>query len=460
MIHANRNWHIIPSPEAFSRHSGTCIVLGDRNINSAQFSIKLGDCIRLGSVGLVVSEVKTHDGVEKRLDSSMLQFLKDESIAIDLIEEMAAMAADELDDDEYECAGKSKGDAADFDKGTGGMANGERCICYMCYETHDTRDDRLVAPCDCKGDTRYVHVQCLQKWYYSTLSGSQTQVIRTTANGAPACKICGAAYKTTFVNDDGNKSNLLEVDSKGPYISLVVVTKHDANESLFNTKFRLNFGRPDDNPDLRELIGFNQSILVGRSSSCNMVLDYRTVSTVHAKLSYENGAFFIQDNKSSNGTMLHLKSPFVLNYGQEIKLRSGRSTIAFKAKRSFFHSMIDRLDIRANASCMVDSSTSSTFGSITSQQLIDDLQSIMVRMKHKKAALSLTCNSDKDNTAALRKLSPPASPSISLQSLAINQNNLRNYNSNSSNLNNTGVISDVSIVVGDIVTNDIADAIG
>ena len=25
--------------------------------------------------------------------------------------------------------------------------------------------DPLVAPCDCKGDTRYLHVQCLQKWY-------------------------------------------------------------------------------------------------------------------------------------------------------------------------------------------------------------------------------------------------------------------------------------------------------
>lgn len=41
---------------------------------------------------------------------------------------------------------------------------GERFVCYMCYETHDTPSDPLVAPCDCKGDTRYLHVQCLQKW--------------------------------------------------------------------------------------------------------------------------------------------------------------------------------------------------------------------------------------------------------------------------------------------------------
>ena len=37
------------------------------------------------------------------------------------------------------------------------------------------------------------------------------KVIRTTGNGAPACKICGAAYKTAFRRADGRKANLLEV---------------------------------------------------------------------------------------------------------------------------------------------------------------------------------------------------------------------------------------------------------
>ena len=33
----------------------------------------------------------------------------------------------------------------------------------------------------------------------------------------------------------------LQTESTGPYLSLVVVTKHDTNPGLFNTKFRLNF---------------------------------------------------------------------------------------------------------------------------------------------------------------------------------------------------------------------------
>jgi hypothetical protein len=36
--------------------------------------------------------------------------------------------------------------------------------CYMCFDDEDTTDNPLVAPCLCKGGTRYVHLECLQKW--------------------------------------------------------------------------------------------------------------------------------------------------------------------------------------------------------------------------------------------------------------------------------------------------------
>ena len=75
------------------------------------------------------------------------------------------------------------------------------------------------------------------------------------------------------------------METSRPYLSLVVVTRHDTNSSLFNTKFRLNFGRlPDQAQDVSDN---PNELIIGRSSSCNMVLDYRTVSTVHAKITYE-----------------------------------------------------------------------------------------------------------------------------------------------------------------------------
>jgi hypothetical protein len=255
-------WHIIPFPEVFSRHSGTCLILGDRQITSPPFQMKVGDCFRLGSVGLVVSEMRADGEEEQRIDGKTLEFLKDEALAFDTNGDMATLAADEerlgqenfsgfpageeggegsVDNDGCHTPprrGSSMDSAGEtpniFDSpyqhhkgcdhsvgtaksqphvplGTGGISPGERFVCYMCYETHDTEDDALVAPCDCRGDTRYLHVQCLQKWYQASITGVQTQVIRTTGNGAPACKICGSAYKTAFRRADGRKASLLEV---------------------------------------------------------------------------------------------------------------------------------------------------------------------------------------------------------------------------------------------------------
>lgn len=233
---------MVPFPEVFSRHSGTCFVVGDRNNVGTPFQIKVGDCFRLGSVGLVVSEMKLPDQDEQKLDAKTLQFLKDEALAFDTNEEWAALASDELlskggelfkkgaDKDNDNNSEKNGGrtvaaDAAsvisqedDIDRtehfaGSGGVigSSSEKFFCYMCYEMHNTTEDPLIAPCDCRGDTRFLHVQCLQKWYHSSVVGSHAQVIRTTGNGAPACKICGAAYKTNFRRQDGRKASILEV---------------------------------------------------------------------------------------------------------------------------------------------------------------------------------------------------------------------------------------------------------
>lgn len=221
VIYSN-GWHAIPSPETFSRHSGTCVILGDRIAVNPPHKVKLGDCFRLGSVGVVVSEMRIKEGEEQRLDSKTLQYLKDEALTLDSGDELATLAVEEGDqyrDDNTNTADNEKDNDSALDTNSvkstdhngGGIANGEKFICYMCYETHDTPEDPLVAPCDCRGDTRYLHVQCLQKWYQTSVLGPQSQVIRTTGNGAPACKICGTAYKTAFKRADGKRANLLQV---------------------------------------------------------------------------------------------------------------------------------------------------------------------------------------------------------------------------------------------------------
>lgn len=342
LIAYDNGWNAISSPEVFSRHTGTCLIIGDRTDQGRGHEIKLGDCFRLGSVGVVVSELKRPGEKEERLDTKRLQYLREEALNFEHDGDEAVLAAKE----ENGVLKQGNGDDGDCEQEEDMVSPTARdnisgnLFCYMCYESHDTPEDHLVAPCACKGDTRYLHVQCLQKWYQSSLSGWRSLVIRTTGSGAPACKICGMAYKTTLTNLEGVKTNLLEADHPGPYLSLVVVTRHDTSPELFNTKFRLNFGpgyrigstteEVEEDPEL-----VPSELTIGRSSMCNMVLDYRTVSTVHAKLSFRDGAFLLQDARSSNGTMLYLQGPLKLPLHQSVRLRMGRSTLAIEARRSF-----------------------------------------------------------------------------------------------------------------------------
>ena len=192
------------------------MVVGDRLYQHPAVPIKLGDCFRLGSVGIVVSEIKSADGVEQKLDSKALQYLRDEAVAFDIAEEEACLAADEGGFDDDQPVGLNAPDPGNSPTVTSpgmskkgkklrklysenatldGMEDGDdyegndtdqenedekdmmshsmmgenarkeisKYFCYMCYESHDTALDPLVAPCLCRGDTRYLHVQCLRK---------------------------------------------------------------------------------------------------------------------------------------------------------------------------------------------------------------------------------------------------------------------------------------------------------
>lgn len=74
--HSKSFW-VVPAPEAFSRHSGTCRLLGDRKHPSSSHTLQVGDFLRVGSVGVVV--IETHDGIENRVlsEEKIQKIMKD-----------------------------------------------------------------------------------------------------------------------------------------------------------------------------------------------------------------------------------------------------------------------------------------------------------------------------------------------------------------------------------------------
>lgn len=306
--HGKSFW-VVPAPEAFSRHSGTCRLLGDRKHACSPHTLQVGDFLRVGSVGVVV--IETHDGQENRILSEE----KIQKIMKDTTNSNGFQDLGETD-------GENSDDSVDVDIQGDDTSRGESPLCYMCFDDENTDENPLITPCKCRGDTRYVHVNCLRKWHTAE---ADNQICFLSSVDA-TCSVCKSTFKSDFKLRDGRMVKLFKSSLEPPYISLLVATKHEMAQRLFNTRFQLSFStilKPDGRNSTRPLN-------LGRSSGSDMVLDYRTVSARHANIRFKNGEFIFSDAQSSNGSYLYLHRPVELSPNQPVQFRLGRSMISMK----------------------------------------------------------------------------------------------------------------------------------
>jgi len=309
----NKSFWVVPAPEAFSRHSGTCRLLGDRKHPLAPHTLQVGDFLRVGSVGVVV--IETHNGVENRVlsEEKIQKIMKDTTSSSGGFLDLGETDGENSDDSSREGRPISGG----HDSGLG-----DAPVCYMCFDEENVVANPLITPCKCLGDTRYVHVNCLRKWHTAE---ADNQICFLSSVDA-TCSVCKSTFKSDFKLKDGRTMKLFKSSLEPPYVSLLVATKHEMAQRLFNTRFQLSFStilKPDGRNGTRPL-------LLGRSSGSDMVLDYRTVSARHASIRFKNGEFVFTDAGSSNGSYLYLRRPVELTASQPVQFRLGRSMISMK----------------------------------------------------------------------------------------------------------------------------------
>ncbi|XLS29595.1 FHA domain-containing protein [Flavobacteriaceae bacterium M23B6Z8] len=92
-------------------------------------------------------------------------------------------------------------------------------------------------------------------------------------------------------------SEILELTSKDDLNSI--------NESI--GKAKPTFAEENLSNDFKSFIQKNKVVKIGRTSSNELVLDDPTVSREHAKISYENGQFWVEDLGSTNKTQVNGK---------------------------------------------------------------------------------------------------------------------------------------------------------
>lgn len=367
------------SIERFSGHTGVCRVLGSKKYPIIPHNLQIGDLLRIGSVGLVVCELNrtARDETQEALSEEEYEFLKEHYLSLPLqqtfhpTESQSHMnnhnnnsnngdEEDEDDDDsKHSRRGFRAGETSDEgeseeDRRAGGRSNSgsvdgddleavhERSIgasgmvgkkfCYICYDgDEEPEENPLVAPCHCKGDTKYVHLNCLQRWNNNLdadgTNPNQKVCAVTNTDGLDVCTICKATYLTSVKLEDGRVVSLLAQKLPPPYVTFAVVTQHETRNrqtALTNTRFQLSFANMPRN---------QQYLTIGRSTTNNMTLRYRTVSQLHAKIKYQDDNFFLFDASSSNGTMLFLSRPLELDWNKTVHVKIGRTILTLKSKK-------------------------------------------------------------------------------------------------------------------------------
>lgn len=277
---------------------------------------QVGDIIRFGSVGLLVTEIDT-GGVgpnDATLSHSEVNSLIQRVVCHD--EGFADVDSGmDTDDDAADASGndESKPRASLQRQSTS-------AICYVCYDESED-DNPLIAPCKCSGDTKYIHLNCLKRW---NTNGEKNEICTVLdESNARTCSICKAPYPSKTRLPSGKMISLLPDRLSPPCIMFQVVTKHSSATLNLSTRYQLSYKMLMDND-------IHRPLMVGRSSQCDLVLKYRTVSTIHAEIHYAKGEFFLKDAGSSNGTLRYIYRPLTLHNNQSLHVKFGRTVLSIK----------------------------------------------------------------------------------------------------------------------------------
>jgi len=340
----NTMFYAVPRLEPFSRISGICKILGDRSCPSnEQYPLNVGDLFRVGSVGCVVTQVCLSSTEVTTIRDDQMWYLKYKVFKEMSSHEPLGEATESQSPSKRAAAADTRSPSYSSFDGEGDLGDGdsmsratldateaeepedeeeESGMCYMCCDSTTTPENPLVAACECKGGTKWVHLGCLEKWLCSETE-NRSCVIITDAKEL-VCKVCRSPYRKYCKLDSGKIIPIPQPHLKPPYICCKVVT-HNAHSgsrpSLFNATFQISASN--------HMTSATRSLPlhIGRSAECDVQLNYQTVSGRHATLTFVDGQFLLSDLRSSNGTFIYLREPLPLSPASPTRIRMGRKTV-------------------------------------------------------------------------------------------------------------------------------------
>eukprot|EP01017_Pseudomicrothorax_dubius_P043384 TRINITY_DN7212_c0_g1_i3.p1 TRINITY_DN7212_c0_g1~~TRINITY_DN7212_c0_g1_i3.p1 ORF type:complete len:522 (+),score=97.84 TRINITY_DN7212_c0_g1_i3:156-1721(+) len=191
--------------------------------------------------------------------------------------------------------------------------------CRICLSEGGELENPLVAPCDCSGTMKYVHINCLQQWLRSRVQTRKAGVVTTLVWKHFDCELCKRNLQETYAWE-GKNYDLIEVPrpDASPYIIFEILSKDQ------NTSRGLHIVQMAQKPIIK----------LGRGHDCDIRIPDISVSRFHASIRHDKGEFFVEDHNSKFGTLLLSPNPMLLEaeFG-EYTVQIGRSLLTFSTER-------------------------------------------------------------------------------------------------------------------------------
>mmetsp|Transcript_27083 Transcript_27083/g.59521 ORF Transcript_27083/g.59521 Transcript_27083/m.59521 type:complete len:423 (+) Transcript_27083:149-1417(+) len=187
-------------------------------------------------------------------------------------------------------------------------------MCRICLLEGAGENDPLIRPCKCRGSIEYVHLGCLRHWIRGRLNFSDTP------SGSffyrpLACELCKEVYPTWVEAEEGaERETLVEVPKT---VAPFIVLENMVRDSQQHASRGLH------------VISLADKVLkLGRGHESHVRIADVSISRCHATISYQNGAFLLQDNKSKFGTLVAMKKPRPLEIGAHTSIQMGRTVLS------------------------------------------------------------------------------------------------------------------------------------
>jgi hypothetical protein len=165
---------------------------------------------------------------------------------------------------------------------------------------------------------KYIHVKCLQRWLKSKLHTKVSANSNSVYWKTLECELCKTPYPTFFVVED-KRYDIVEFDRPDcPYIILDILSKDKGITRGIHVIKMEN----------------KNNIRLGRAHDSDIRITDISVSRCHAFIKLEKGNFYLDDNNSKFGTLIHLKKAFNVPMDlTDVSLQVGRTVVSLTVKK-------------------------------------------------------------------------------------------------------------------------------